>query len=92
MIAAREELADVYAAQGKRADELDQLQVLAGLDRSMSSDSSPSRSRRRAPATTESPSRRSAPRSIVRRTSHSSTRHSDGSGWRMPKRVTIASR
>ncbi len=30
--AAREELADVYAAQGKRADELDQLQVLAGLD------------------------------------------------------------
>ena len=32
--AAREELADVYAAQGKRADELDQLQVLAGLDRS----------------------------------------------------------
>jgi tetratricopeptide (TPR) repeat protein len=31
--AAREELADVYAAQGKRADELDQLQVLAGLDR-----------------------------------------------------------
>ena len=31
--AAREELADIYAAQGKRADELDQLQVLAGLDR-----------------------------------------------------------
>jgi tetratricopeptide (TPR) repeat protein len=31
--AAREELADVYAAQGKRADELDQLQVLAGLDK-----------------------------------------------------------
>jgi tetratricopeptide (TPR) repeat protein len=30
--AAREELADVYGAQGKRADELDQLQVLAGLD------------------------------------------------------------
>jgi tetratricopeptide (TPR) repeat protein len=30
---AREELADVYQAQGKRADELDQLQVLAGLDR-----------------------------------------------------------
>jgi tetratricopeptide (TPR) repeat protein len=33
--AAREELADVYAAQGKRADELDQLQVLAGLDRNV---------------------------------------------------------
>jgi tetratricopeptide (TPR) repeat protein len=31
--AAREELADLYGAQGKRADELDQLQVLAGLDR-----------------------------------------------------------
>jgi tetratricopeptide (TPR) repeat protein len=31
--AAREELADAYQAQGKRADELDQLQVLAGLDR-----------------------------------------------------------
>jgi tetratricopeptide (TPR) repeat protein len=31
--AARDELADVYAAQGKRADELDQLQVLAGLDK-----------------------------------------------------------
>jgi tetratricopeptide (TPR) repeat protein len=31
--AAREELADLYAAQGKRADELDQLQVLAGFDR-----------------------------------------------------------
>src|SRR4029077_4766047 len=30
--AAREELADVYAAQGKRADELVQLQVLVGLD------------------------------------------------------------
>jgi tetratricopeptide (TPR) repeat protein len=30
--AAREELADVYQARGKRADELDQLQVLAGLD------------------------------------------------------------
>jgi tetratricopeptide (TPR) repeat protein len=30
--AAREELADLYAAQGKRADELDQLQVLAGFD------------------------------------------------------------
>jgi tetratricopeptide (TPR) repeat protein len=30
---AREELADLYGAQGKRADELDQLQVLAGLDR-----------------------------------------------------------
>ncbi len=32
-IAAREELADLYAAQNKRADELDQLQVIAGLDR-----------------------------------------------------------
>jgi tetratricopeptide (TPR) repeat protein len=30
--AAREELADLYAARGRRADELDQLQVLAGLD------------------------------------------------------------
>jgi tetratricopeptide (TPR) repeat protein len=30
--AAREELADVYQARGKRADELDQLQILAGLD------------------------------------------------------------
>jgi tetratricopeptide (TPR) repeat protein len=30
--AARDELADAYQAQGKRADELDQLQVLAGLD------------------------------------------------------------
>jgi len=29
---AREELADVYQARGKRADQLDQLQVLAGLD------------------------------------------------------------
>lgn len=29
---ARDELADTYQAQGKRADELDQLQVLAGLD------------------------------------------------------------
>ncbi len=32
-IAAREELADLYAAHSRRADELDQLQVLAGLDR-----------------------------------------------------------
>ena len=32
-IAAREELADLYAAQNRRADELDQLQVIAGLDR-----------------------------------------------------------
>jgi Flp pilus assembly protein TadD len=31
--AAREELADIYAARNKRADELDQLQVLAGFDR-----------------------------------------------------------
>ena len=29
---AREELADVYQARGKRTDQLDQLQVLAGLD------------------------------------------------------------
>jgi tetratricopeptide (TPR) repeat protein len=33
LIAAREELADLYAAQNRRADELDQLQVIAGLDR-----------------------------------------------------------
>ena len=33
LIAAREELADVYAAQTRRADALDQLQVLVGLDR-----------------------------------------------------------
>jgi tetratricopeptide (TPR) repeat protein len=32
-VAAREELADLYAAQNRRADELDQLQVIAGLDR-----------------------------------------------------------
>jgi tetratricopeptide (TPR) repeat protein len=32
-IAAREELADLYAAQNRRADELDQLHVIAGLDR-----------------------------------------------------------
>jgi tetratricopeptide (TPR) repeat protein len=32
-IAAREELADLSAAQNRRADELDQLQVIAGLDR-----------------------------------------------------------
>ncbi len=32
MIAAREELADLYGTQGRRADELEQLQVLAGLD------------------------------------------------------------
>lgn len=32
-MAAREELADLYAAQNHRADELDQLQVMAGLDR-----------------------------------------------------------
>ena len=32
-IAAREELADLYAGQNRRADELDQLQVIAGLDR-----------------------------------------------------------
>jgi len=33
LIAAREELADLYAARAGRADALDQLQVLAGLDR-----------------------------------------------------------
>ena len=33
VIPAREELADLYGAQGRRADELDQLQVIAGLDR-----------------------------------------------------------
>lgn len=33
LVPAREELADLYAAQNRRADELDQLQVLAGLDR-----------------------------------------------------------
>lgn len=32
-IAAREELADIYAAQNRRTDELDQLQIMAGLDR-----------------------------------------------------------
>jgi tetratricopeptide (TPR) repeat protein len=33
MIPAREELADVYGALGRRADQLEQLQLLAGLDR-----------------------------------------------------------
>jgi tetratricopeptide (TPR) repeat protein len=33
LIPAREELADVYALLGRRADELEQLQMLAGLDR-----------------------------------------------------------
>ena len=33
LIAAREELADLYTTQRRRADVLDQLQVLAGLDR-----------------------------------------------------------
>jgi len=33
LIAAREELADLYTAQSRRADVLDQLQLLAGLDR-----------------------------------------------------------
>jgi tetratricopeptide (TPR) repeat protein len=33
MTAAREELADVYGALGRRADALEQLQLLAGLDR-----------------------------------------------------------
>ncbi|MGE4053893.1 MAG: tetratricopeptide repeat protein, partial [Vicinamibacterales bacterium] len=33
MIAAREELADVYGALGRHSDELEQLQVVAGLDR-----------------------------------------------------------
>ena len=33
LIAARDELADLYGSLGRRADELEQLQVLAGLDR-----------------------------------------------------------
>jgi tetratricopeptide (TPR) repeat protein len=33
LIAAREELADLYRALGRRADELEQLQLIAGLDR-----------------------------------------------------------
>ena len=33
MIAAREELADLYASSGRRSDELEQLQLIAGLDR-----------------------------------------------------------
>jgi len=33
LIAAREELADLYASSGRRADELEQLQMIAGLDR-----------------------------------------------------------
>jgi tetratricopeptide (TPR) repeat protein len=33
LIAAREELADVYGAMGEHGDELEQLQVIAGLDR-----------------------------------------------------------
>lgn len=33
LVAAREELADLYASLGRRADELEQLQLLAGLDR-----------------------------------------------------------
>ena len=33
MIPAREELADLYGALGRRVDELEQLQVIAGLDR-----------------------------------------------------------
>ncbi len=33
LIAAREELADIFAALNRRGDELEQLQVLAGLDR-----------------------------------------------------------
>lgn len=33
LVPAREELADVYAALGRRADELAQLQMIAGLDR-----------------------------------------------------------
>ena len=35
LIAAREELADLYAARGRRADVLDQLQLMAGLDRNV---------------------------------------------------------
>jgi tetratricopeptide (TPR) repeat protein len=34
LIAAREELADVYSEVGRTTDEIDQLQVIAGLDRS----------------------------------------------------------
>jgi len=34
LIAAREELADLYGSLGRRGDQLEQLQVLAGLDRS----------------------------------------------------------
>jgi tetratricopeptide (TPR) repeat protein len=34
LIAAREELADLYGSLGRRGEELEQLQVLAGLDRS----------------------------------------------------------
>src|SRR5947208_2025999 len=33
MIPAREELADLYRIQDRRADEIEQLQLLAGLDR-----------------------------------------------------------
>jgi len=33
LIAAREELADLYGSQSRRADELDQLQIMAGMDR-----------------------------------------------------------
>jgi tetratricopeptide (TPR) repeat protein len=33
LVPAREELADIYGALGRRADELEQLQLLAGLDR-----------------------------------------------------------
>ena len=33
LLAAREELADLYAGLGRRAEELEQLQVIAGLDR-----------------------------------------------------------
>jgi tetratricopeptide (TPR) repeat protein len=33
MVPAREELVDIYRALGRRADELEQLQVIAGLDR-----------------------------------------------------------
>ena len=33
MVAAREELAELYGSVGRHADELEQLQVLAGLDR-----------------------------------------------------------
>jgi tetratricopeptide (TPR) repeat protein len=49
MIAAREELAELYGRLGRRADELEQLQLLAGLDRDRVSGRSPSAWPTRAP-------------------------------------------